>query len=86
MMLLDVVLLITLRLISNGVLCMCLRLIHRSAWKVYSANYAACGGVFIAVALAWGVDVDGFRPDRWDMLGAAICVAGVVVMVALPRV
>jgi small multidrug resistance family-3 protein len=41
--------------------------------------------VFIVLALAWGVLVDDFRPDRWDLLGAAICVAGVVVMVAPPR-
>jgi small multidrug resistance family-3 protein len=47
--------------------------------------YAAYGGIFIALALLWGVVVDGFRPDRWDLLGAAICVAGVVVMVAPPR-
>jgi len=47
--------------------------------------YAAYGGVFIAMALAWGVLVDGFRPDRYDLLGAAICVAGVLVMVAPPR-
>jgi small multidrug resistance family-3 protein len=47
--------------------------------------YAAYGGVFIALAVAWGVLVDGFRPDRWDLLGVEICVAGVVVMVA-PRV
>jgi small multidrug resistance family-3 protein len=37
--------------------------------------YAAYGRVSIALALAWGVLVDGFRPDRWDLLGAAICVA-----------
>ena len=43
--------------------------------------YAAYGGVFIALALVWGMVVDGFRPDRWDLL----CVAGVVVMVAPPR-
>ena len=47
--------------------------------------YAAYGGIFIALALAWGVLVDGFRPDRWDLLGATICVAGVVVMVAPTR-
>jgi small multidrug resistance family-3 protein len=47
--------------------------------------YAAYGGVFIALSLAWGVLVDEFRPDRWDVLGALICVAGVVVMVAPPR-
>ena len=27
--------------------------------------YAAYAGVFIALALVWGVVVDGFRPDRW---------------------
>jgi small multidrug resistance family-3 protein len=47
--------------------------------------YAAYGGVFIALALLWGVLVDGFRPDRYDMLGALICVAGVVVMLAPSR-
>src|SRR5215204_4186934 len=56
------------------------------AWALLGALIlAAYGGVFIAVALAWGVVVDGFRPDRWDLLGALICVAGVVVMVAPPR-
>jgi small multidrug resistance family-3 protein len=47
--------------------------------------YAAYGGVFIALSLVWGVLIDGFRPDRWDLLGTAICVAGVVVMVAPAR-
>ena len=47
--------------------------------------YAAYGGVFIALALAWGIVVDGFRPDCWDLLGAAICVVGVLVMVAPSR-
>jgi len=43
---------------------------------------AIIGALFV---LAWGVLVDGFRPDRWDLLGAAICVVGVLVMVASPR-
>jgi small multidrug resistance family-3 protein len=47
--------------------------------------YAAYGGIFIALSLAWGMFVDGFRPDRWDLLGATICIVGVVVMVAPPR-
>jgi hypothetical protein len=46
--------------------------------------YAAYSEVFIALALAWGVVVDGSRPERWDLLGAALCVVGVLVMVALP--
>ena len=41
--------------------------------------------VFIALALVWGMVLDGFRPDRYDVLGALICVVGVVVMVAPPR-
>jgi small multidrug resistance family-3 protein len=47
--------------------------------------YAAYGGIFIALALLWGIVIDGFRPDRYDILGALIAVAGVVVMVAPSR-
>jgi small multidrug resistance family-3 protein len=46
---------------------------------------AAYGGVFVAGALAWGVIVDGFRPDRWDVMGAAICLLGVAVIMYAPR-
>ena len=38
---------------------------------------AAYGGIFVAGSLAWGVVVDKFRPDRYDLIGAAICVLGV---------
>lgn len=38
--------------------------------------YAAYGGIFIALSLTWGIMVDGFEPDRWDLLGALICVVG----------
>jgi small multidrug resistance family-3 protein len=46
---------------------------------------AAYGGVFVAGSLAWGVLVDGFRPDRYDPLGAALCPAGVTVIMDAPR-
>jgi small multidrug resistance family-3 protein len=46
---------------------------------------AAYGGVFIAGSLAWGVVLDGFRPDRWDVVGAAVCLAGVAVIMFAPR-
>jgi small multidrug resistance family-3 protein len=46
---------------------------------------AADGGVFVAGSLAWGMVVDGFRPDRYDLLGAALCVAGVAVIMYAPR-
>ena len=51
----------------------------------FGRTYAAYGGIFIALALVWGVVIDGFRPDRWDILGALIAVVGVVVMVAPSR-
>jgi small multidrug resistance family-3 protein len=46
---------------------------------------AAYGGVFVAGSLAWGVVFDGLRPDRWDLLGAAICLVGVAVIMYAPR-
>jgi small multidrug resistance family-3 protein len=46
---------------------------------------AAYGGVFIAGSLLWGVVADGFRPDRWDVTGALVCLAGVAVIMYAPR-
>ncbi len=46
---------------------------------------AAYGGVFVAGSLAWGVLVDGFRPDRYDITGALICLLGVAVIMYAPR-
>jgi small multidrug resistance family-3 protein len=46
---------------------------------------AAYGGIFVAGSLAWGMLIDGFRPDRWDILGALICLAGVAVIMYAPR-
>ena len=46
---------------------------------------AAYGGVFVAGSLLWGVALDGFRPDRWDIIGALICLVGVVVIMYAPR-
>jgi small multidrug resistance family-3 protein len=46
---------------------------------------AAYGGVFVAGSLVLGMVVDGFRPDRWDVIGAALCLAGVAVIMYAPR-
>jgi small multidrug resistance family-3 protein len=46
---------------------------------------AAYGGVFVAGSLLWGMAFDGFRPDRWDLAGAAVCLAGVLVIMYAPR-
>ena len=46
---------------------------------------AAYGGVFVAGSLAWGMVVDGFRPDKFDVIGAIVCLAGVAVIMYSPR-
>ena len=42
--------------------------------------YAAYGGVYIAASLAWLWFVEGVRPDRYDLAGVALCLAGVAVI------
>jgi small multidrug resistance family-3 protein len=46
---------------------------------------AAYGGVFVVGSLLWGVVLDGFRPDRFDLIGAGLCLVGVVVIMYAPR-
>lgn len=48
-------------------------------------NLAAYGGVFVVGSLAWGRVVDGFRPDRFDLAGALICLLGFAVIMYAPR-
>lgn len=47
--------------------------------------YAAYGGIFIIMSLAWGRIVDDWHPDRWDLIGAAICLMGVLLIMFGPR-
>lgn len=47
--------------------------------------YAAYGGVFVVLSLLWGWWVDGRAPDRFDWIGAAICLAGVSMIMYWPR-
>ncbi|GAB0106446.1 YnfA family protein [Nocardia sp. JMUB6875] len=46
---------------------------------------AAYGGVFVAGSLLWGMALDGFRPDRWDVTGALVCLLGVALIMYAPR-
>lgn len=46
---------------------------------------AAYGGVFIVGSIAWGMAFDGFRPDRFDLIGAGVCLAGIAVIMYAPR-
>ncbi len=47
--------------------------------------YAAYGGWFVVLSLLWGWGVDNIRPDRFDLIGGLICLAGVVVIMYAPR-
>jgi len=47
--------------------------------------YAAYGGVYIVGTILWLWAVERTRPDRWDVLGAAICLAGTAVILGGPR-
>lgn len=48
-------------------------------------SYAAYGGVYITAALVWLWAIEGVRPDRWDLIGAVICLAGAAVILFGPR-
>lgn len=48
-------------------------------------TYAAYGGVYVAVAILWLWAVDGIRPDRWDLIGSGIAIAGMAIIMLAPR-
>ena len=48
-------------------------------------SYATYGGIYIVAALFWLWLAEGVRPDRWDVIGAAICLAGAAVILFGPR-
>jgi len=47
--------------------------------------YAAYGGMYITVALAWLWLVDGVSPTRWDFAGMAVCLIGMGIIMFAPR-
>lgn len=48
--------------------------------------YAVYGGVYIAATLAWLRVVEGFAPDRWDLIGGAVALVGAAIILWGPRV
>lgn len=53
--------------------------------STFGRTYAAYGGFFVVLSLLWGWWIDGQAPDRWDVIGAAIALAGVLVIFYAPR-
>jgi small multidrug resistance family-3 protein len=46
--------------------------------------FAAYGGVYIAASLVWLWSVEGVRPDRWDVIGASVCLGGAALILFGP--
>lgn len=51
----------------------------------FGRAYAAYGGVFVARSLLWGWRVDGVAPDRFDLIGGAVALAGDFIIMYWPR-
>jgi small multidrug resistance family-3 protein len=47
--------------------------------------YAAYGGWFVVLSILWGWGIDRIAPDRYDLLGAVVCLAGVAIIMYAPR-
>lgn len=47
--------------------------------------YAAYGGIFVVLSILWGWKIDSVCPDRFDLIGSAICLIGVFVIMYWPR-
>lgn len=47
--------------------------------------YAAYGGVFVVLSILWGWGVDRVVPDKFDLVGGLVCLAGVIIIMYWPR-
>lgn len=70
-----------------GIACLILFawLLTRVETETAGRAYAAYGGVYIAASLMWLWLVEQRAPDRWDILGATICMVGAAVILFGPR-
>ncbi|HLA99329.1 MAG TPA: YnfA family protein [Anaerolineales bacterium] len=50
------------------------------AETAFGRVYAAYGGIFIVLSILWGMVFDGWRPDRFDILGAVTALIGVAII------
>ena len=58
-----------------------------ATWQTstFARVYAAYGGIFIIMSLAWGYYLDNFRPDRFDIIGTIMVLIGVWIIYYAPR-
>ncbi len=60
-------------------------LLTRSETAFAGRAFAAYGGVYIAASLLWLFVVERVVPDRWDIIGAGICLVGAAIILWAPR-
>ena len=60
-------------------------LLTRISSDLAGRAFAAYGGVYIVASLLWMWGMEGNRPDRWDLAGAAVCLAGATMILLGPR-
>ena len=58
-----------------------------ATWQTASFGrvYATYGGIFIVLALVWAWKIDGFKPDKYDIIGAVIALIGACIIIYMPR-
>src|SRR5580698_6395877 len=58
-----------------------------ATWQTanFGRVYATYGGIFIVLALLWAWKIDGFKPDRYDIIGAAVALIGAGIIIYMPR-
>jgi len=63
-----------------GALTLLAFLLTRSDAAFAGRVYAGYGGVYIVASLAWLWAVEGARPDRWVLIGSALCLTGAAII------
>jgi small multidrug resistance family-3 protein len=47
--------------------------------------YAAYGGIFVIMAIIWGLIIDKKIPDRYEIIGGFIVLLGALIIFYSPR-
>jgi small multidrug resistance family-3 protein len=73
--------------LAPGIACLILfaYLLTRIDTDAAGRAFAAYGGIYIAASLVWLRLVEGVTPDRYDLIGALVCMAGAAIILAAPR-
>ncbi len=51
----------------------------------FARVYATYGGFFIVMSILWAMKFDNYAPDKYDVIGALIALAGVCIIYYAPR-